>query len=86
MVGGKKRTRKSVKMENDVLRSAHSCVALCIMFLYSQRLVGFRMVFFLTCISWALKHCWENEWNVCRYSVYSIDLFWMQSFKTKGDF
>lgn len=46
MVGGKKRTRKSVKMENDVLRSAHSCVALCIMFLYSQRLVGFRMVFF----------------------------------------
>lgn len=45
MVGGKKRTRKSVKMENDVLRSAHSCVALCIMFLYSQRLVGFRMVF-----------------------------------------
>lgn len=47
MVGGKKRTRKSVKMENDVLRSAHSCVALCIMFLYSQRLVGFRMFFFL---------------------------------------
>lgn len=47
MVDGKKRTRKSVKMENDVLRSAHSCVALCIKFLYSQRLVGFRMVFFL---------------------------------------
>lgn len=46
MVGGKKRTRKSVKMENDVLRSAHSCVGLCIMFLYSQRLVGFRMFSF----------------------------------------